>query len=146
RPWYLSNLAIVLYIASVILFSLFMHNVYKRYYKKQREKLLEKKQREIELKQLENEQQLMHFKNEKLQQDIENKNRELAISTMSLIKKNEFLNDIKDELKSTPEQKNLKSVIKIIDKNLNNTDDWKFFRSEERRVGKEWRYRVWCYL
>jgi AraC family transcriptional regulator, chitin signaling transcriptional activator len=137
RPWYLSNLAIVLYIASVILFSLFMHNVYKRYYKKQREKLLEKKQREIELKQLENEQQLMYFENEKLQQDIENKNRELAISTMSLIKKNEFLNDIKDELKSTPEQKNLKSVIKIIDKNLNNTDDWKFFEEAFNNADKD---------
>ena len=137
RPWYLSNLAIVLYIASVVLFSLFMHNVYKRYYKKQREKLLEKKQREIELKQLENEQQLMYFKNEKLQQDIENKNRELAISTMSLIKKNEFLNSIKDELKGTPEQKNLKSVIKIIDKNLNNTDDWKFFEEAFNNADKD---------
>ncbi len=137
RPWYLSNLAIVLYLASVILFSLFMHNVYKSYYRKQREKLLEKKQHEIELKQLENEQQLMHFKNEKLQQDIENKNRELAISTMSLIKKNEFLNDIKDELKSSTEQKNLKSVIKIIDKNLNNTDDWKFFEEAFNNADKD---------
>lgn len=137
RPWYLSNLAIVLYVVSVILFSLIMHTTYKRYYKKQREKLLEKKQHEIELKQLENEQQLMHFKNEKLQQDIENKNRELAISTMSLIKKNEFLNDIKDELKNSQEQKNLKSVIKIIDKNLNNTDDWKFFEEAFNNADKD---------
>ena len=79
----------------------------------------------------------MYFENEKLQQDIENKNRELAISTMSLIKKNEFLNDIKDELKSTPEQKNLKSVIKIIDKNLNNTDDWKFFEEAFNNADKD---------
>ena len=38
--------------------------------------------RELELKELENKQQLMRFNNDKLRQDIENKNRELGISTM----------------------------------------------------------------
>ena len=84
--------------------------------------------RELELKELENKQQLMQFNNEKLKNDIAAKTRELGISTMSLIKKNEFLSKIKEEIKLASENdKNLKSVIKIIDKNLNNTDDWHLF-------------------
>jgi DNA-binding CsgD family transcriptional regulator len=128
---------IIFYILSFLLFSILTHNIYKGYYKRQREKLLENTERELELKKLENEQQLMSFENEKLQQDVNSKNRELAISTMSLIKKNEFLNSIKNELKKTNETKNLKSVIKIIDKNLNNTDDWKFFQEAFNNADKD---------
>lgn len=138
KPWYLTDLMIGLYVLSILLFLLLMHQIYKRYYTKQREKHLEKTQRELKLKELENEQQKMHFKNEQLNQDIKSKNRELAISTMSLIKKNEFLSTIKKELKSMQENKsNLNSVIKIIDRNLNNTDDWNLFEEAFNNADKD---------
>ena len=137
KPWYISNVMIALYIFAVALFSLLMHNLYRNYYKKQKEKLLLKNKQELELKQLESEQQLMQVKNEKLQQDIDNKNRELAISTMSLIKKNEFLNTVKEELKNADDSSALKPVIKFIDKNLNNTDDWKFFQEAFNNADKD---------
>ncbi|MDU8885666.1 triple tyrosine motif-containing protein [Yeosuana sp. MJ-SS3] len=137
RPWFLSNTAIIFYILIVSLFSLFMHNVYKRYYRKQREKLLEKTTKELELIKLENQQQLMQFNNEKLRQDIEYKDRELNISTMSLIKKNEFLNNIKSELKKIENVSNLKGVIKIIDKNLNHSDDWNVFEQAFNNADKD---------
>lgn len=137
RPWFISNMAITGYIIIVLLFSLFMHNIYKRYYRRQREKLLYKTVQELELKELENKEQLMRFNNEKLRQDIENKNRELGISTMSLIKKNEFLNSIKKELLNTQDNKNLKQVIKIIDRNLNNTDDWQLFEEAFNNADKD---------
>ena len=142
KPWYLNNFMIALYVLIIILFSILMHNIYKRYYKKQRERILKKTEQELELKKLENKQQKMSFENEKLQQDIENKNRELAISTMSLIKKNEFLNNIKNELKQVEESKNLKPVIKIIDKNLNNTDDWKLFQEAFNNADKDFLKKV----
>ncbi|WP_238987216.1 helix-turn-helix and ligand-binding sensor domain-containing protein [Confluentibacter flavum] len=137
RPWYISNIAIAGYFLFILLFSVLMHNIYKQYYKKQREKLLQKTQQELELKELENKEQLMRFNNDKLKQDIENKNRELDISTMSLIKKNEFLNNIKKELQKTKDDKNLKQVIKIIDKNLNNTDDWHAFEEAFNNADKD---------
>jgi hypothetical protein len=43
----------------------------------------------------------MAVENTKLQTDIESKNRELAVSTMSMIKKNQFLSKIKSDLKKT---------------------------------------------
>lgn len=138
RPWFLSNEAILIYVFLVLLLSSLMHNLYKRYYRKQREKLMQKAEKDLELKELENMQQLMRFKNEKLRQDIDSKNRELGISTMSLIKKNEFLNSIKKELKNVSENdKDLKSVIKIIDKNLNNSDDWNLFEEAFNNADKD---------
>jgi len=56
---------------------------------------------------------------------------------MSLIKKNEFLNNIKNELKNSENSKNLKHVVKIIDKNLNNTDDWNLFEEAFNNADKD---------
>ena len=136
-PWYLTKLMFGVYFILLVLFSFAMHTFYKRYYKKQREKLLHKTQRELELKELENKELETRHNNEKLIQDIENKNRELGISTMSLIKKNEFLNTIKGELQKANDPKNLKNVIKIIDKNLNNTDDWHAFEEAFNNADKD---------
>ncbi|WP_242092443.1 triple tyrosine motif-containing protein [Aestuariivivens sediminicola] len=137
RPWLLSNTMIAAYALVLIILSFVVHNVYKRYYRKQRERLLLKTERELELKELENKQQLMRFNNDKLRQDIENKNRELGISTMSLIKKNEFLNNLKKELQNVDDPKRLKHVIKIIDRNLNNTDDWNLFEEAFNNADKD---------
>ena len=127
RPWYLNNSMITLYVL-LSLFSFYMvHVVSKRYYRKQREVLLDKAKKELELKELESSQKIIKLNNDKLRSDIESKNRELATSTMSIIKKNEFLSTIKNELLEGNE-KNAAKVVKIIDKNLNNTDDWKMFQ------------------
>lgn len=144
KPWYLTNVMLLLYLLCFIIVSVIIHNVYKAYYKKQKQQLVLQNKRELELKQLENEQQLMQLNNEKLKQDIENKNRELAISTMSLIKKNEFLGNIKKELNKASEENNLalKPVIKIIDKNLNNSDDWKFFQEAFNNADKDFLKKV----
>ena len=136
RPWFLSNPAIFIYISGALLFSLMMHNIYKRYYRKQRERLMLKTTREFELKELETKQELMRFKNDKLREDVESKNRELAISTMNLIKKNEFLGTIKKELES-PDKTNLRHVLKIIDRNLNNSDDWNLFQEAFNSADKD---------
>jgi len=137
KPWYLSNLMIVLYFILGCLLLILINYFYKRYYKKQKEQLLQKTKRELELKDLESKQQIMAINNEKLKQEIESKNRELAISTMSLIKKNEFLNTIKTELNEKVSDSNLKPVIKIIDKNINNKDDWKLFEEAFNNADKD---------
>tara|TARA_R110002095_G_scaffold33211_1_gene32003 strand:- start:528 stop:3332 length:2805 start_codon:yes stop_codon:yes gene_type:complete len=137
KPWYLTPTMIAVYVFLTLLFSFILHNMYKRYYKLQREKIIQKTINELELKELENKQQLMRFNNESLRQDIDNKNRELAISTMSLIKKNEFLNSIKKELQNAEDNKSIKQVIKIIDRNLNNTDDWHVFEEAFNNADKD---------
>ena len=137
RPWFFSNFAILFYVIMLALLWIVIHNSYKIYYNKQQLKVLKKSEEDIALRDLESSQKLMKLNNEKLKLDIESKNRELAISTMSLIKKNEFLNDIKNELKDKEGVQDLKKVIKIIDKNLNNTDDWKLFEEAFNNADKD---------
>lgn len=142
RPLLLSNLAIALYTLSIIILLLVTHYYYRRYYRAQQQKVIKNAKRELELQELENSQELMSVRNEQLQQDIDNKNRELAISTMSIIKKNEFLNNIKEELKDTDQAKGIAPIIKIIDKNLNNTDDWKLFEEAFNNADKDFLKKV----
>ncbi len=136
KPWYFSNWMIALYILCAILASIRIHTFYKKYYKRKETLLLSQTKKELELVELENQKQLISLENQKLQQDIDNKNRELAISTMSLIKKNEFLSSLKKELNSNSSNAN-KGLIKIIDKNLNNTDDWKLFEEAFNNADKD---------
>jgi len=136
KPWFLSNIAVIIYI--LILFCLIFtwYLMSKRYYSRKQEKFLFRAQKELELKELESSQKIIKLNNEKLRNDIESKNRELATSTMSIIKKNEFLNSIKNELIDGTE-KNVSKVVKIIDKNLNNTDDWKMFQEAFNNADKK---------
>jgi AraC family chitin signaling transcriptional activator len=136
RPWYFSNTLISFYIFLFLLAFYLVHIVSKRYYKKQREELLENARKDSELKELESSQEIIKLNNEKLRNDIASKNRELATSTMSIIKKNEFLSSIKIELIDGG-TKSLPKVIKIIDKNLNNTDDWKMFQEAFNNADKK---------
>jgi DNA-binding CsgD family transcriptional regulator len=137
RPWFLSIPAITIYIILLLIVSVLIHNIYKRYYKNQQKALLLKSQKEMALNELENSQKLMQLKNEKLEIAIDSKNRELAISTMSLIKKNEFLNTIKKAIQEQGTSNGIRKVIKIIDNNLNNTDDWKLFKEAFDNADKD---------
>ncbi len=128
NPWYLSNFMLVNYVLLSGLM-LFITNRYTRKYYIWKEKRLEKiNKRKLEIKEIEKKKNIASLENEKLQLDIENKNRELAVSTMSMIKKNQFLNKIKNDLKKADSNQLISKVIKTIDKNLNNEDDWKFFQ------------------
>ena len=141
RPWYLSNALIIIYVILFLLVFYLFHITSKRYYKKQREALLEKTKKEAALKELESSQEIIKLNNEKLRSDIDSKNRELASSTMNMIKKNDFLNNIKNEL-VTGGDKNVSKVVKIIDKNLNNTDDWKMFQEAFNNADKNFLKKV----
>jgi AraC family transcriptional regulator, chitin signaling transcriptional activator len=142
KPWYLKPLAIVLYIISGICVMFLIHFFNKRYYKKQKQKLIRDKERELELEQLENERQIIEFKNKNLRLDIDNKNRELGMATMNLVKRNELLNDIKVELAKSKTITDVKSVIRLINTNLNNTSDWKLFEEAFNNVDKDFMKRV----
>jgi DNA-binding CsgD family transcriptional regulator len=60
---------------------------------------------------------------------------------MNIIKKNDFLSTIKLELINGGD-KSISSVVKIIDKNLNNTDDWKMFQEAFNNADKNFLKKV----
>jgi AraC family transcriptional regulator, chitin signaling transcriptional activator len=138
KPWYATTLALIIYLIIALIGAYLVNRAYKNYYQQQREKLIEENNRLLEIKELENDQELMRLKNDQLQQEFENKNRELAVSTMNLIKKNELLSSIKDDLKKTTEgDRSLKSVITTINKNINEDDTWDMFKEAFNNADKD---------
>jgi len=111
KPWYLTNFAIIFYLLLIGILVYLIHHVYDKHYQEQRKKLIEENDRLLEIKELENEQQLMKLKNEELLQNVGIKERELAVTTISLIKKNELLELIKQDLKKSELDKSLISKI-----------------------------------
>ncbi len=144
KPWYATNLVLLLYIFITMIIAFFINKAYKNYYYKQREKLIEENNLLLEIKELENTQQLMKVRNEQLSQDVDTKSRELAVSTMSLINKNELLSIIKEDLKNTSndENRNIKSVISTITKNISEEDSWKVFKEAFDSADKDFLKKV----
>ncbi len=130
KPWYATNLLVLIYLLLGIVGAVYIHKTYKKYYREKEQKLIEENNLLLEIAALESNQQIMRLKNEQLSQDVDIKNKELAVSTMSLIKKNELLSLIKEDLKNNTEEgsKSIKSVITTITKNISEEDTWTVFK------------------
>ncbi|WP_424492927.1 triple tyrosine motif-containing protein [Salinimicrobium sp. GXAS 041] len=133
RPWYLSNLALISYLVIFLLLLFLVHQAYKRHHNKQ----IEKNQKELRMRNLEAEQKIIKLQNEQLEKDVKSKNKELAVSTMSLIKKNEFLTSIKQKLQDSENSKEVKLVIDTIDRDINEEDNWNFFKEAFNNADKD---------
>lgn len=124
-PWYANHLAIAAYAISFIFLIFFISN-----------HVIAKIQQKEQQKAFEKEQELIKLRNENLSNELEFKSRELAGSTMLIIKKNEFLLDLKkvvkkqkDQLGSRYPDKFYNSIVKSIDSNISGGDDWKIFEA-----------------
>ena len=141
KPFYLTNLAIFIYIILVIVISYFINKAYKRHYHSQQEKLIEENNLLLEIKELELEQQMMKLENEQLIHDVDMKNKELLSTSMSLNSKNELLAFIKEDLNKTSEKggvnANVKSVIRTINKNITEEDSWNIFKEAFDNADKD---------
>lgn len=133
RPWYLSNIAIMGYLI-LFLFILFLtHLAYRRHHNKR----IRENEKALRMKNLEAEQKIIKLQNEQLEKEMAGKSKELAVSTMSLIKKNEFLSSIKQKLKASEDSSQVRSVIKTIDKDISEEDNWKFFKKAFSNADKD---------
>jgi DNA-binding CsgD family transcriptional regulator len=138
KPWSLSNLMIIIYILAILLFLLLMHHIYQRNYRKQRQKLIDENKRELELAQAQNEKEIIKIKNERLEKDFKSKSKELAASTMSIVRKNELLAEVKNQLLEAVETKEaIMPIVNTIDKSLRNNDDWEFFKEAFNNVDRK---------
>ncbi|MEC4004982.1 triple tyrosine motif-containing protein [Flavobacterium sp. SUN052] len=145
KPWYATNLAIILYFIIILIVAYRINKAYKNYYKEKEQNLIDENNLLLEIKELESEQQLMKLRNEQLSQDVDSKSRELAVSTMSLINKNELLTVIKEDLKKTNDDggnRNIKSVILAINKNISEEDTWRVFKEAFDTADKDFLKKV----
>ncbi len=142
RPWYWSGIAKTIYLIGLIVVFFGVHRLYKSYYSTRQKRMLDIEKKKSKRKKLKAEKELIQLRNDKLKSEIEAKNRELAVATMSMIKKNEFLNAIKQELTKIESTSEIKSVIRTIDKSITNEDDWKFFEKAFNNADKEFLQKI----
>lgn len=132
-PWYLSVVAYICYVLAALGGLLLFR---KRIIAKTR--LKESRERE------EQERELIRLRNEKLQAELSFKSSELASSTMSIIKKNEFLMEMKETLRNQKEvlgtrypDKYYDTLVRKIDDNMSSQDDWKVFEANFERAHEQ---------
>ncbi|HEY4064477.1 MAG TPA: triple tyrosine motif-containing protein [Puia sp.] len=144
-PWYKTFAAYFMYVALVILLIYFFYKKQQRKYaiqhanrlKEQQDKFEEEQRRLQYLHQLEiekNEKEIIRLKNIKLEAEVEHNEAELASNTMNLLQKRELLNKIQDEILEVLQEteadrrtKNIRRIIKIINEQLEISDDWERF-------------------
>lgn len=129
-PWYSSKPAVIVYTVLFVFVLLLFRNWGIRQTRRR-----EKEQHEAR------EKELIKLRNEKLANEVEHKSKELASSTMSFIKKNEFLMELKTiiekhktELGSRYPDKYYNYLNKKIDENISNQDDWQIFENNFERA------------
>ncbi len=137
-PWYLSNYAGMGYL---LLFFLVMAGL-------QRWAVIRARRKE-RLKLEKREQELIRLRNEKLRNEVEHKSKELANSTMAIIKKNEFLMKLKEILASQKEQlgtrypdKFYDHITRKIDDNISSHDDWHLFETNFERAHEKFLHKI----
>jgi ligand-binding sensor domain-containing protein len=134
--WYASSIAYLIYIlVSLALIWIILLFSRKRIEKKhERVRNEDIARRHIEKQQAE--QEIITLQNQNLQAEISHKNIQLADSTMAIIKKNEVLIAIKNELARQKEELGSRYPTRyfdkfnfLIDKNISNDKDWQVFES-----------------
>ncbi len=140
-PFYASNAAFILYILLGMCILAFGYLYVKRHIVRRVEKI---KRQQDKLRQEENEKrekEIIRLKNEKLEDELTFKSKELASSTISIIKKNEVLLEIKEELSVQKEKlgtqfpnKYYDKLVRLIDTNLSSEDDWSIFQTNFDRI------------
>ena len=131
KPWYGSNVAVFIYFVLGFILVYFIHKRYQKYYQHKHQKIIAENNLLLELKELENQKEIMKIRNEQLTKDVDQKNKELAASTMTLLKKDELLRIIKEDLKNTPDpsaSKKIKSVINVINRSVVEDSQWDVFK------------------
>lgn len=144
-PWYKNIYGYLVY-AFIFLFSgLIIYLLYQRKIKKEKialqKKYEESQKRLLEKQTRENEKEIIQLKNESLQNKVELKSKQLADTAMALVKKNETLLLLKDDLltnKQSFENKLVfRKLIKQIDNSIEHRDEWEIFEHNFNQVHQE---------
>jgi ligand-binding sensor domain-containing protein/DNA-binding CsgD family transcriptional regulator len=135
RPaFFASTLAYILYALILLAGILISQSMFRKRFMLKQEKIRLEAEAKLLLEKQQAEQQVVRLQYENLQSVITHKNIQLADSTMAIIRKNELLIEIKEELEKQKKQlrnhypENYdKKILSLINKNITDDNDWKVF-------------------
>jgi AraC family chitin signaling transcriptional activator len=144
-PWYKSKIGFFLY-AGILLFILAIFFILHKRKINKEQKMLEqkyqKKQEKLVKEQvIENDKQLIKLKNSALKNELKLKSKQLANTAMALVKKNESLLILKEELllnkNSFENSYSFRKLVKKIDSSIGDDDEWEIFEYNFNQVHEE---------
>ena len=135
--WYVTKFAQFIYVAIIIGLLFYVRYYYRKRLKNQARRLKIEKERE-----------LIRLKNEVLEAEVMHKSKELANTTLSIIKKNELLLEIRKMLMQhkrqsiTGQPPKLNGLVNLLDRNISNEADWQVFESNFEQAHEEFLKRI----
>lgn len=155
-PWRRSVPAYIFYGFVFILGTLIILFLLKRKIDRSRKEAEAKKEvqfrereEELERYSLEAEKEIIRLRNEKLSEEMVLKDKELANSTLQMIQKNKLLISLKEELlqfaassKESSIKIQIRSLVKKIDRDIDNESQWKVFETHFEKVHEEFLQRI----
>lgn len=144
-PWYKGVVGYVLYAIILLLAVLvFVFLSKKRTERNQRIlkiKMQKEHQKLLREKAFENEKKMIQIKNESLKNELKLKSKQLANTAIALIKKNESLQEVKNELeenkKSIDNKYLFNKLVKKVDRTIGNEDEWELFEYNFNQVHED---------
>ncbi len=129
-PWYISNLMIFIYLVILGCVILFILLIYKR--KAEKDKRRIERMRQAQVDRLEK--NILELEKDKLGIELKEKDKRLAIITMNGVKRSNLMTELKQKMQevekfdqSKEAKQALKKVIRQIEGELDNNEDWEIF-------------------
>jgi len=108
---------------------------------KHRSKLLAEQEEKLRQERLSSERKIMEIQNEKLQSEIKSKSQQISNVAINVVRKNEILEEIRDELKQVKEEMgqqlpniHYQKLLNSIERNVAGKEDWILFEENFNEV------------
>jgi ligand-binding sensor domain-containing protein/DNA-binding CsgD family transcriptional regulator/uncharacterized protein YoxC len=142
--WRETLLAKVLFAALVALAFVGLILYQEKRLKRHRNKLLKEQEEKLQQQRLASERQIMQIQNDKLQSDIQSKSQKLSNIAINVVRKNEILEEIRDELKQVKAEMgqqlpniHYQKLLNSIERNVAGKDDWELFEQNFDEVHEQ---------
>lgn len=133
-PWFFSILALLVYTILLLALIAFIRLAFLKRLHIHAQKIEKEKQEKIHMQKIQSEQEFIRLKNELLQKDLAHKNNQLADYTMTVIRKNEVLMKVKEEIEQQKQELAdrypnylYEKLMKMLDSSITSEDEWKVF-------------------
>ena len=111
---------------------------------KHRQKLLKEQEEKLRQQKLINERRIIEIRNENLQSELKNKSQQLSNVAINVVRKNEILQEIRDELQQVKQELgqqlpniHYQKLLNSIERNVAGKDDWVLFEENFNEVHDE---------
>jgi DNA-binding CsgD family transcriptional regulator len=142
--WYETRWARFLFILLAAIFMIGLALYQEKRILRHRQKLIREQEEKLRQERLSSERKIMEIQNEKLQSEIKSKSQQISNVAINVVRKNEILEEIRDELKQVKEElgqqlPNLhyQKLLHSIERNVAGKDDWVLFEENFNEVHEE---------